>query len=198
MSKYTYYCPCNPYGLESLNSMGFREVDSLIDADFVILAGGEDISNHLYGEEAKGTQYTNSQRDTEEIMALGAARSLGKPVFGICRGAQLLHVMNGGRLIQHLREHNSYQHSMVKADTKEYVCEVNSLHHQGIPIDEAIQMYGADNVLINEDEASVEAFVDAKRKVFGVQYHPEFHECPEDARKFFQKLVHTYVRASYA
>ncbi len=193
--KYKYYCPETPYGLNGLDDLGLQSVLEIKDADFILLSGGADISSHLYGEDPtpNGARYPIHRRDAVEIHAIGVGRSLGIPVFGICRGAQLLHVMNGGKLIQHLETHHNHTHKMKRADTKAEICEVNSLHHQGIPIDEAINMYGAKNVAINDDEVSVEAFVDEKRQVYGVQYHPEFGGCSTEGRKFFKDLITKYV-----
>lgn len=192
-NKYKYYCPDTAYGLQGVDSLGFEPTLKVDEADFILLSGGADISTHLYGEEVNGAHAPTLKRDALEIYAIGVGRAWGIPVFGICRGAQLLHVMNGGRLIQHLPSHKTYNHKMKRADNGNVICEVNSLHHQGIPIDEAIQMYGANNVAINEDEVSVEAFVDEKRKVFGVQYHPEFAGCSEGGKRFFVEMIHKYV-----
>jgi len=71
--------------------------------DGLIITGGADINPARYGQE-KGphTQDSEDLRDALEDTLLGAARALGMPILGICRGAQMLNVHLGGTLHQHL------------------------------------------------------------------------------------------------
>ena len=96
----------------------------------LILHGGADISPSLYGEPNiaahAGTQ--PSSRDLREIAMLDFWLEKKWPVFGICRGMQLLTARLGGKLIQHVNNHAGGSHEMV-TDTGD-VLQVNSAHHQ--------------------------------------------------------------------
>ncbi|MGV8911948.1 MAG: gamma-glutamyl-gamma-aminobutyrate hydrolase family protein [Rhodoglobus sp.] len=86
-----------------------QPVDSEIAAsiiqglDGVILTGGKDVDAALYGEEAHPTaDVPRKDRDAFEAALLRAAIEQNVPFLGICRGAQMLNVVLGGTIIQHL------------------------------------------------------------------------------------------------
>lgn len=71
--------------------------------DGILFAGGNDISPGLYGEQP--SEYTidfSEKRDTVEIELLKWTLRDKKPMLGICRGAQLWNVIEGGSLYQHI------------------------------------------------------------------------------------------------
>jgi putative glutamine amidotransferase len=83
-----------------------KQVASL---DGLVVGGGEDVNPRLYF--AKDLQLPNAQghieentyartRDIVELAYIGEAIRQGKPVLGICRGAQVLAVALGGKLVQ--------------------------------------------------------------------------------------------------
>ncbi|MFD9336869.1 gamma-glutamyl-gamma-aminobutyrate hydrolase family protein [Streptomyces sp. NPDC060028] len=75
--------------------------------DALLMTGGEDVDPALYGEEAgKFTRAPDKVREAAELAALAVAEERGIPVLGICRGLQLISVVRGGTLDQHLPEHS--------------------------------------------------------------------------------------------
>src|SRR3546814_434173 len=73
--------------------------------DGLILTGGLDVQPELYGAERHPlTDPARPDRDAWELSLLRGARERGIPVFGICRGLQLINVAFGGTLHQHLPE----------------------------------------------------------------------------------------------
>src|SRR5918911_181434 len=71
--------------------------------DALVVSGGPDVEPVRYGERpGPHTQPPNRDRDTSELLLLRKAIDGGKPVLGICRGMQLLNVLRGGTLHQHL------------------------------------------------------------------------------------------------
>lgn len=75
--------------------------------DGLILAGGQDISPHLYGEDPReGIKATSPKRDAAEVALTEAVLATGKPILGICRGLQLINAMFGGTLYQDLSEND--------------------------------------------------------------------------------------------
>ena len=69
----------------------------------LILTGGLDIDPERYGAERHPlTNPPREDRDAWEFALLRGAEERGMPVFGICRGLQVINVAHGGTLHQHL------------------------------------------------------------------------------------------------
>lgn len=85
-------------------TMSKAEQDRIYDtASGLLLPGGKDIHPSTYGAAPHPTvTQTHKQLDALELKMVKRARQDKKPVFGICRGAQLLGVEAGGTLIQHI------------------------------------------------------------------------------------------------
>ena len=123
--------------------------------DALLLTGGGDIAPASYGDRVvhPKTYDVDPRRDEQEAALCRAFLQRGRPVFGICRGIQVVNVLFGGRLIQDVPEYlgadpeadqhrrkGSYdsRHSVrfdVATDlgrTLAGVAEVNSAHHQAV------------------------------------------------------------------
>src|SRR6266540_3907333 len=88
------------------------DVDVLDGLDAIIFTGGSDVDPGLYGEERHATVSVRPQRDKAELMLMRAALAKDLPLFGICRGMQLMTVAYGGKLHQHLPDvpgHNNHR-----------------------------------------------------------------------------------------
>jgi putative glutamine amidotransferase len=71
--------------------------------DGLLLCGGSDLDPAYYGEEPiPELGVTLPERDTFEMALVEQALERGMPVFGICRGLQVLNVALGGTLYQDL------------------------------------------------------------------------------------------------
>lgn len=105
---------------------GTELVSRIEEADLVVLTGGSDVDPALYGDNTHRSTYTNIERDKREIISIEAAVKMGKPIFGTCRGLQLLNVIAGGKMIQDMR--HPHAHVIRFFDGTDAV--TNSLHHQ--------------------------------------------------------------------
>lgn len=112
--------------LNYANWMQGSIVEKIEDADLVVFTGGEDVDPSMYGKSPHPTTSSNFSRDRYEQQYFNIAKSLGKAMIGICRGAQFLCVMSGGILIQHQRN-PAFIHTM-STEFGEY--EITSTHHQ--------------------------------------------------------------------
>ena len=71
--------------------------------DVLLLTGGEDVEPARYGAaKSPACGNVNEQRDAFEFALLDAAKARRLPIFGICRGVQMLNVYFGGTLWQDL------------------------------------------------------------------------------------------------
>jgi putative glutamine amidotransferase len=183
---------------------GAREPDPVLDlVDALILTGGADINPSLYGAEPAGeTQDTNLERDRFESAVAGRALERDLPVLAICRGMELLNVISGGTLEQHLPEAERHLHTpglftdhevrleegslAARAVGRERV-SVRSHHHQGVgDLGDGMVATGW-----SEPDGVVEAIeIPDHRYALGVLWHPE-----EDVKS---SVVGSLVEASRA
>jgi putative glutamine amidotransferase len=161
--------------------------------DGLILQGGADVSPRAYGEEPLRPEWAGDPvRDAYEMELLHEFMEAKKPVLGICRGMQLINVALGGSLFQDLPtqcpgavahesgEYDRNAHSVAFAENSQLVRwfggaaggRVASIHHQ------AINRLGRDLAMeAHAEDGVVEAIRGTGRGfVFGVQWHPEFHQ----------------------
>lgn len=159
---------------------------SIEDCDFVLYLGGEDIHPSLYGEKPIRETYFNMERDKHEIEVFNKAVLCNKVQVGICRGFQLIHALNKGKLYQHVDGHGM-SHPIVDLRTNEVIIS-SSMHHQQCIFDQAIcvPIAFASNVgtrfctqnseLIPSSkgiETELEAAYYPQSRCIGVQGHPE-------------------------
>jgi gamma-glutamyl-gamma-aminobutyrate hydrolase PuuD len=105
---------------------GWYVVSDIKDADCVVFPGGPDIDPRMYGEAPHPLTRFVENVDDRELAILSGVDQL---CVGICRGAQLLNVMAGGSLWQHVDGHNNGHHAMRILETDRQI-EVSSSHHQ--------------------------------------------------------------------
>lgn len=151
------------------------------DYDGLLLCGGNDIDPAFYGEEIDGAVEIHRERDDAEMALVKAYLAAGKPIFGICRGLQLLNVYFGGSLHQDLadacihtnKEDYSTAHGVTAVPGglchglygEEFA--INSYHHQGIKaLGKGLRVDARSGELI-------EAVVHETMPVMAVQWHPE-------------------------
>ena len=172
-------------------------IEEILDAlDGLVFSGGNDMSPESYGAEADpATNGTNPARDRGELALLTAALERDLPVLAICRGVEVLNVVRGGDLVQHLpdvvghEEHRAvvgeFSEHAVRVDPSSRLGEVRgsvmSHHHQGLGrIGDGLR-----EVAWAED-GIVEAVEDPEKPfLVGVLWHPE---AGEDQR-LFEQLV---------
>lgn len=108
-----------------------RYADSLDKVSAIVIWGGTDISPALYNEPKTLNNYgpiNPSDRDLFEWMLMKEALEKKKPIIGVCRGAQMLCALAGGKLAQDIQGHNCGQHQITTYDGNEF--SVTSAHHQ--------------------------------------------------------------------
>lgn len=160
--------------------------------DGLVLQGGADVSPSTYGEEPLSPEWAGDRlRDVYEIELVHEFIEAGKPVLGICRGAQLINVALGGTLHQDIPSHRSeeayekhrhrirFEPGSKLARLYPRVTEpvVTSIHHQSIrKLGRGLKVEAW-----SEPDGIIEAVRGETRGyLLGVQWHPEFH-APGDA-----------------
>ena len=170
--------------------------------DGVVITGGAfDIPPALYGDDAQHlTVSTKEERTAFEYALVKGALERNIPILGICGGQQLLGVLLGCSLHQHIPDavQDALEHEQknprtqaghnvtIKENTLLYrivgqsSIAVNSAHHQAIshvPGGVIINAVAPDGVIEGIEYP-------AHRFCLGVQWHPEYHISPADTRIF--------------
>lgn len=177
-------------------------IEETLDAlDGLIFSGGIDIDPESYGAERhETTDPAQKHRDAGELALLEAALARDLPTLAICRGFQLLNILRGGDLVQHLPEtlgHSGHRETL--GTFSEHAVEVTegtrlasilgarhpavqSSHHQGIGrVGEGlIETAWA-------EDGSLEGLEDPdKQFAVAVLWHPEMED---DDKRLFEALV---------
>jgi putative glutamine amidotransferase len=176
-------------------------VDETLEVlDGIVFSGGADIGPATYGAAAHSeTDAPQTHRDGPELALLEAALARDLPTLAICRGFQLLNVVRGGDLIQHLPDEvGDEKHRQVRGVFSEHPVEVKagtrlgailgshqpavkSSHHQGVGRvgDGLVESAWA-------EDGTLEGLEDPqKRFAVGVLWHPE----AADDQRLFDALV---------
>ena len=163
--------------------------DELLDMiDALILAGGSDIDPASYGAKPHPeTRGIRPERDRFELALGTRALERDMPVLGICRGMEMLNVIQGGTLNQHLADLELHRHtpgvftdhrvrlepgSLAERVVGAERTEVKSAHHQGLEeLGEGVVTSGyADDGVVEAIELPGRSFA------VGVLWHPEEDE----------------------
>lgn len=180
--------------------------DYLKICDGMLLSGGGDIDPAYWDEPPSwALGNINPRRDRFEIGLARKCLEHGLPLFGICRGCQVLNVAMGGSLIQDIRSRLSHQQKaprnyafhdiFIDEDSFLYrilgqkTIKVNSFHHQ------AIKKVGNQlNTNARAEENLIEGIESREHPfVLGVQWHPECME-DEHAGRLFKEFVKQAAR----
>ncbi len=166
--------------------------------DAVVFAGGADLDPQLYGEQAHPeTAGLRPERDAAELPLMRSALDRDLPLLGICRGMQLLSVVCGGSLAQHLPDvvgHDGHRPAPgvyglhgVRLEPGSKVhgilgdrVSVPSYHHQGLDSPGGLTVSG-----YADDETAEAVEHPDRRFAVGVLWHPE----AGDDLRLFQALV---------
>ncbi len=166
----------------------------------IVFSGGADIEPVHYGAEPHSeTDPPQTRRDAAELRLLEAALARDMPTLAICRGFQLLNVLRGGDLVQHIPDATGDdRHRETRGVFSEHPVEikegtrlaellgarqpaVKSSHHQGVGRvgDGLVETAWAEDGLLEGLEDPARSFA------VGVLWHPEAGE----DRRLFEGLV---------
>ncbi len=184
--------------------------------DGLLLSGGDDVNPHVFGEEPRlGLGSVTPARDALEVELFRRMRELHKPVFGICRGIQLMNAAMGGTLYQDLvrewpgklqhaqkgpRQHAGHAVQVDPGTRLRGILSadqvfVNTFHHQAVRdlAPGCVVTARSQDGLTEAIELSGDDFV------LGVQWHPEnLWRTMAEHRRLFAAFVDAAAQAKVA
>jgi gamma-glutamyl-gamma-aminobutyrate hydrolase PuuD len=183
-----------------------EQVNSIEEAEFAIFTGGADVNPTLYGEIPHPTTGVNYARDMAEKIEFNRILEAGIPMVGICRGAQFLTVMAGGKLVQNVSG-QPFFHNVTDIETTEEF-EITSTHHQlmhpFLMDKKEYEILAYSNGLINlweglpkgekTPEFECEIVYYPKINALCIQGHPEYPEASEKFKSVCRYYYQTYCR----
>ena len=173
----------------------------------ILFSGGGDVSlEYFSGLDHPRIGEVDDKRDLTEIRLMRAAVNDGKPILGICRGAQVMNIALGGTLYTHIPAQlkgaldHDYPGNLrrvlvhpVNVDESsrsaeifgETLLNVNSLHHQGLKdIAPGLRVAGcAPDGLVEVVEIPDHPYAIA------VQWHPEWLTDQPSMQRLFKSFV---------
>ncbi len=161
--------------------------------DALVLSGGADLDPSIYDalpDENLGP--LEQDRDTWEMALLDAARERKLPVLAICRGFQLVNIVFGGTLHQHVELEEGVGHPQWDVSGRSVTHEVhvvdntiastlfpevlgvNSLHHQ------TVDLVGEGLVVSAvAPDGVIEGLETPDGSILALQWHPELLTAPD-------------------
>ncbi len=167
----------------------------------LLTGGGFDIDPNLYGEKKEHDLTLRPKRTHLEKQCSEYFINNQKPVLGICGGMQLLTVLDGGTLYQHIDHHDQpmerhlpHHNISVKKDTLlsklmgQGTHFVNSIHHQ------SVKSVGFNSVVNAVAEDGIVEGMEYSNHPFclGVQWHPECYSNEND-KTIFREFIKACV-----
>lgn len=162
--------------------------------DALVLFGGTDVCPASYGETPLDPAWMgDKERDAYEIDLIQRAEKKGMPIFGICRGLQILNVAFGGTMYQDIttqlddvlihRDADIYDNNYhgVVIEPGGYLDElymnsehkfINSIHHQSIK--DVAPGFRIDARCAEDNVIEAISHTDPDKAIFAVQWHPEW------------------------
>ncbi len=187
-----------------------EDIQQIVDTfDGFLFTGGPDIHPFYFGEETQANcGNVCLRRDRMEILLLKLVMQTGKPVFGICRGIQLLNVALGGDIYQDIPSQFPQDFPIAHVQPFDYAIpshkvevlpgtlleqltgsntlNVNSMHHQ------ACRKLAPGLVACGHASGNLIEAVEKPDYPFflGVQWHPEYlWEQDPAIRQIFEAFV---------
>jgi len=171
--------------------------------DGVVMHGGADVWPGSYGEEPLREAWIGDRiRDLYDLALVEAFEQAGKPIFGVCRGLQLINVAFGGTLYQDIETQHGHPQTLRHRDAATYDQNfhdieivagsrlaqlyprvqrgrVNSIHHQAVK--DLAPGFQVEAWSLPDRVPEAIRRPGHRGYIAATQWHPEFHQPGGDA-----------------
>jgi carbamoyl-phosphate synthase small subunit len=141
-------------------------------------------------EDYDGVMLSNGPGDPQmcqpTIANIRKAIEIGKPIFGICLGNQLLGIASGAKTYKLKYGHRAHNHPVIKVgDT---TCYITSQNH-GFAIDNTTLGSDWEPLFVNINDNTNEGIRHKTKPIFSTQFHPEASSGPTDTEFLFDDFI---------
>lgn len=173
---------------------GYMSTSSANLADIHVFIGGADINPEFYKQKPHPKTHSNIFSDERDVKHWNEYKNRGKIFVGICRGAQFLNAVNGGKLWQHVEGHLG-SHTLIDLFTNTELL-VTSTHHQMmrvgpdgevLAIAHKATLKQDDTEMNGTEEFDTEVVWYPKSSSFCFQPHPEYDS--KTTKEYFFNLL---------
>ena len=141
-------------------------------------------------EDYDGIMLSNGPGDPQmcevTIKHIQKAIEIGKPIFGICLGNQLLGIASGASTYKLKYGHRAHNHPVIKVGTD--TCYITSQNH-GFAIDNDTLSDEWEPLFVNINDKTNEGIKHKTKPFFSTQFHPEASSGPTDTEFLFDELI---------
>ena len=202
MKLYSLDNESNPFPTQFDTIEVVKRVEEIKRDGVLILWGGADIFPGMYGERPNRFvhSYKESERDLKEKAAIMHCIKHDIKMIGICRGAQLMCVVAGGKLMQHIEDHGR-SHDITLLDEQQAVIRCNSSHHQMMMPPKGAKVLAAAGKTygLNQDNNAVEILVVPEVvwipqiNALCIQPHPEWGSSPILFNNYCERKIKEHI-----
>lgn len=141
-------------------------------------------------EDYDGVMLSNGPGDPqmcqETIENIKKAMVIGKPIFGICLGNQLLGIASGATTFKLKYGHRAHNHPVIKVGTTK--CYITSQNH-GFALDTDSLGSDWEPSYLNINDGTNEGIRHKSKPFFSTQFHPEASSGPTDTEFLFDEFI---------
>lgn len=168
-------------GMHPVVKREYHSMESASSFDVLLLPGGGDIHPSFFHAPNLGSRNIDARMDLIQYHYLQDFVKAKKPVFGICKGMQLINVYFGGTILQDMPKDSLAIHTQTEDGEDRFhqiypavntvsfpPRTINSAHHQ------CIEKLG-DGLLVSHiaTDGVIEGIYHKSLPVIGLQWHPE-------------------------
>ena len=128
----------------------------------------------------------NPEMCEKTISNIKKAIAIGKPIFGICLGNQLLGMASGASTYKLKYGHRAHNHPVIKVGTD--TCYITSQNH-GFAIDTDTLSADWEPYFLNINDKTNEGIKHKSKPFFSTQFHPEASGGPTDTEFLFDEFI---------
>lgn len=134
----------------------------------------------------------NPEMCVETIVQIKKAMEIGKPIFGICLGNQLLGMAAGAKTYKLKYGHRAHNHPVIKVGTDN--CYITSQNH-GYALDNDTFNSDWEPLFINLNDNTNEGVRHKTKPFFSTQFHPEASSGPTDTEFLFDEFIELIAKS---